>query len=297
VSDGVLDLSAERPTYRGSVHAGPGALGAIAIDRVKGDVRATPPVVDVDALECETLGGTITGSAHLSGEQGLTAKIAARGIQLAKAPAPRNRPRPDGTLGLEGAVAGPTGAAFAAQATGQGRFDVADGRIEGAGFGKPILDALQPFIRPGVADRLRERYPDVFADDDLRFTRLSGSGRLAGGRIRSDDLVLAAKSWEARGEGSLGLDGDVDARIQLLASPALTADVLGQSRTRAALVDASGRLSIPLRARGPVRRPEVTPDPAFAATAARALIGKEAGEAAGQLLERLFGERKRGTGR
>src|SRR5206468_1135418 len=83
-------------------------------------------------------------------------------------------------------------------------------------------DALQAFLKPGVADRLRERYPDLFASDDLRFTQLSGSGRLAGGRIRSDDLVLAAPSYEARGEGSLGLDGDLDATLQLVASPALT---------------------------------------------------------------------------
>src|SRR5207247_11212888 len=135
--------------------------------------------------------------------------------------------------------------------------------------------------------------PARFATDDVRFTRLSGSGRLAGSRIRSDDLVLAAPSYEARGEGSLGLDGDLDATLRLIASPALTDDVLGQSKARPVLVDASGRLTIPLRARGPVGRPHVSPDPEFAATVARALIGGSGvGEAAGGHLARLIGGRR-----
>jgi hypothetical protein len=287
--DGVLDLGAG-PTYQGTLRAGPGAIGGVAIDRLTADVRAKPPLVDLDRLTVETLGGTVTGEAHLHAEEGVSARIDGRGLELAKVPAAPGRPRPAGSLALQGAVSGPATGAFAAQATGQGGFTVTDGRIEGAGFGKPVLDALEPLLRPGLADRLRQRYPDLFTGDDLRFTRLSGSGRLGDGRIRSDNLVLVAKSWEARGEGSLGVGGDLDAHLRLLASPALTDDILGQSHVRATLVDASGRLAIPLRVTGTARRPHVSPDPAFAGTLAGAFLGKGAGEAAGQLLERLLGE-------
>src|SRR5204862_6427832 len=112
-----------------------------------------------------------------------------------------------------------------------------------------------PFLKPGVAERLRERYPDLFASDDLRFTRLSGSGVLEGGRIRSEDVVLEATSYEARGQGSLGLDGTLEVTVRLAASPALTDDVLGESRARASLVDTRRRLTVPLRIHGPARRP------------------------------------------
>jgi len=300
VSEGVLELAGGRPTYHGSLRAGPGAFGSLAVKRLAARLHASPPVLDLESATLETLGGTVEGTAHLGSEGkggGLTAQLDARGLELAELPGPKDRPRPVGTLELHGTLAGPPPEAptFTSGATGQGRFAVADGRIEGAGFGRPLLDALQAFLKPGVADRLRERYPDLFATDDLRFTRLSGSGRLAGGRIRSDDLVLAAPSYEARGEGSLGLDGDLDATLQLIASPALTDDVLGQSKARPVLVDASGRLTIPLRARGPIGRPHVSPDPAFAATVARAFLGGSGvGEAAGGLLERLLGgQRKR----
>ena len=299
VSEGVLELAGAPARYRGSLRAGPGAFGPIAVKRLTAELHASPPVLDLESATLETLGGTVEGTAHLTSEgkgAGLVAKLDARSLELAELPARKDRPRPAGTLELHGTLAGPPPEAptFASGATGEGRFAVADGRIEGAGFGRAVLEAVQPFLKPGVADRLRERYPDLFASDDLGFTRLSGSGRLAGGRIRSEDLVLAAPSWEARGEGSLGLDGDLDATLQLGASPALTDDVLGQSKARPVLVDAGGRLAIPLRVRGPVSQPHVSPDPAFAATVARALLGgSEAGQAAGELLERLFGGKRK----
>jgi len=158
-----------------------------------------------------------------------------------------------------------------------------------------VRELLAPLVGDQEAGRLRARYPDLFTgEDELRFTRLSGSGRLMGGRIRSDDLVLAAPSWDARGAGSLGLDGDLDAQLGLSASAALTDDVLGHSAARPFLVGGDGRLGIPLRVRGPLGAPRVSPDPRFAATVARALLGgSDAGEAAGGLLERLLGGRRR----
>jgi hypothetical protein len=63
------------------------------------------------------------------------------------------------------------------------------------------------------------------------------------------------------------------------------------------LVDANGQLAVPLRVRGPLRHPHVTPEPEFAATVARGLLGGAGLEdVAGGLLERFLGgkrERKR----
>ena len=299
VSEGVLDLAAERPAYRGSLRAGPGTLGPIALERLTADVRATPPVVDLDGAALTLLGGTASSTAHLAAEgadAGFTAKLDARGIDLAKLPLARDRPHPTGTLELHGTVAGPPpgSATFAAAATGQGRFDVADGRLAGVVLGRGLLDAIAPILKPGMADRLRQRYPDLFASDELRFTRLSGSGRLAGGRVRTEDLVLAGASYDARGAGSVGLDGDCDLVLRLSASPQLTDDLLGNSRARPVLVDASGRLTVPLRLRGPLERPHVTPDPSFAASAARAALGGAGLEGLAEgVLQRFLGAKRK----
>src|SRR4029077_10038333 len=144
--------------------------------------------------------------------------------------------------------------------------------LTGIPIGRTLRDALATVLGTAASERLRDRYPDLFEGDDLRFTKLSGSGRLAGGRVRSDDLALAAPSYEAHGVGTLGLDGNVDVTLRVAASSALTDDLVGHSRARGALVDARGQLTVPLRIEGPLRHPRVTPDPAFAASVARGLL-------------------------
>jgi len=298
-SEGVLDLAATPPSYRGSLTAGPGALGELAVERLEAQVRAAAPVVELESATAHLLVGTVSGKARLASEgpsAGFTARLDGRGLDLARLPAPPDRPRPAGTLLLSATMSGPPpgDAAFAQGLAGEGRFEVAEGRLAGVKLGRGLLDAVGPFLKPGIADRLRERYPDLFASDDLRFTRLSGSGRLARGRIRSEDLVIAAVSYEARGAGSLGLEGDIDALLRVSASPALTEDLLGDSRARPVLVDADGKLTIPLRVRGPVRRPHVSPDPSFAATAARGLLDGTGLEGlAGDVLERVLGGKRK----
>src|SRR5262249_51527192 len=81
VSDGRLEPPAARPAYHGSLTAGPGTVGSIALDRVTASVRAVPPAVDVDAATVELLGGSVTGAGHVGGDgatPGLTARLEAR---------------------------------------------------------------------------------------------------------------------------------------------------------------------------------------------------------------------------
>jgi uncharacterized protein involved in outer membrane biogenesis len=299
-SDGVLDLAGPRPGYRGTLRAGPGTLGSLTVNRLAAEVRVAPTSLDVEGATLEMLGGTMRGAARVASEgpaAGLAADVDAHGLDLAHLPARKDRPHLTGALALKGTLrAPPPGASdFASGATGEGSFDVTEGRLAGIALGHAVLRVLAPLLGPGQAERLSARYPDLFDPEQLRFARLSGSGRLAEGRIRSDDLVLASASYEARGAGSLGLGGDVDLSLRLLASPALTDDLLGDSRARPILVDSTGRLAVPLRVAGPLRRPRVTPDPSFAAaTARRVLGGRGLGKAAGDLLERLLAPKHAG---
>ncbi len=298
-SEGVLDLASDPPGYEGTFTAGPGGVGPIAIARVAAKIRAKAPDVTLESATAELLGGTVAGDATFASagaNAGFHARVAGKALQLAQLPARQDRPHPAGALFFDGSFAGPPPGApdMKTALTGTGSFRVADGRIAGAGFGKAILGALGPLIGAGMTDRLTTRYPDLFGSDDLRFTQLSGSGRLAGGRIASDDLVLASASYDAHGAGTLGLDGDVDMALRVSASPALTEDAVGRSKLRPVLVGGDGRLTIPLRVRGPLQHPHVTPDPEFAASVARGVLGGTGlEEAAGSLLERFLGGKKK----
>ncbi|MGH7341495.1 MAG: AsmA-like C-terminal region-containing protein, partial [Candidatus Rokuibacteriota bacterium] len=173
--------------------------------------------------------------------------------------------------------------------TGAGRFGVRDGRVAGLAIGRMIRDLLNVFLDEQGARRLRERYPELFGGDELRFTRLDGIGRLAQGHIRTTDLVVAAPSYEMHGEGGMSLDGVLDVTLRMAASPALTDDLIHDSKVRKILADADGRLVVPLRVTGDIHRPRVLPDASFAGSvAAAALGGKSLGEAASGLLDRLL---------
>jgi uncharacterized protein involved in outer membrane biogenesis len=301
-SEGVLDLAGERPVYRGTLSAGPGALGALPLERIEATMRAAPPELTFEQATVAVLDGTVRGKGRLasSGDgAGLAAELDASGLDLARLPVRPDKPHPAGRLALQATLSGPAPGSprFRAGLVGSGRFAVADGRIEDVPLGRTVRDILTPLLGADTAARLRDRYPDLFGGDDLRFTRLAGSGRLAGGRITSDDLVLAGASYQASGSGSFGLDATIDVALRLVASPALTDDLLGKSKARPVLVDANGQLAVPLRVRGPLHHPHVTPDPEFAATVARGLLGGTGLEdVAGGLLERFLGgkrERKR----
>jgi len=299
LSEGVLDLAGGQPGYRGTVTAGPGALGTLPFEKLSGDITANPPVVTLERGSVHLLGGTTDGRMRLASagpDAGLTAHVEGAGIDLSQLPAPRDRPRAAGKLELRADVEGspPDAAGFRESLHGDGRFAVADGRLRSIPLGRTLREALATLLGTAASERLRDRYPDLFEGDDLRFTKLSGSGRLAGGRIRSDDLALVAPSYEAHGAGTLDLDGNVDVALQVTASPALTDDLVGHSHARAVLVDTRGRLTVPLRIEGPLRHPRVTPDPAFVATVARGLLPSgTVGEAVGNALEQFLGGKHR----
>ena len=110
LSDGVLDLAGEQPAYRGTIAAGPGALGRLPFESLTGEIAASPPVVTLERATVHLLGGTTSGRVRLTSggtDAGLTARIEASDLDLSQLPASGNRPRPAGKLGLQVDLEGP----------------------------------------------------------------------------------------------------------------------------------------------------------------------------------------------
>ena len=294
---GVLDLSADPVTYRGTVDGGPGRLGKIPLERLSAKVVAEPPVLTLEESRVDLLGGHTAARARIGAAgQWLVAKVSAERIDLARLPREESKPYPGGTLALDGQISGPSPAdrGFKLALTGDGKFAVRDGRVAGLAIGRTVRDVLGMLLDEEAARRLRERYPELFGGDELRFTSLAGSGRLARGHVRTEDLLVAAPSYEMRGAGSMSLDGVLDVTLRMAASPALTEDLIHDRKVRRILAGDDGRLVVPLRVTGDIHHPRVLPDASFAASAAAAALGgSNLGEAASGLLDRLLKPRKR----
>src|SRR5438093_1128219 len=56
LSEGVLDLTGGRPGYRGTVTAGPGALGTLPFEKLAGDIVVNPPLVTLERGNVRLLG-------------------------------------------------------------------------------------------------------------------------------------------------------------------------------------------------------------------------------------------------
>ena len=298
--NGVLDLSADPVTYRGEVDGGPGRLGKIPLRRLTAKVVAAPPVLTLEESRVDLLGGHGAARARIGDRQWLTAKFSAEGIDLEELPREESKPYPGGTLTVDGQVSGPSPSEpdFKTRVTGDGKFGVKNGRIAGLAIGRTIRDVLGMLLSEEDATRLRERYPELFGGDELRFTGLVGDGRLSRGYVRTENLLVAAPSYEMRGAGSMSLDGVLDFTVRMAASPALTEDLVHDRKIRKVLAGDDGRLVVPLRVTGDIHHPRVLPDTSFAASvAASALGGKSLEEAASGLLDRLLKPRKKRGGK
>jgi AsmA protein len=115
------------------------------------------------------------------------------------------------------------------------------------------------------------------------FDRLSGTFALSRGTLRSDDVRLQSRDFDASGRGSLAIEsGAVDAAVDVVLSPELTAQA-GTDLRRYAQED--GRVIVPATVRGTMTRPSVFID---IAAATRRALGNELKRRAKDFLGGLF---------
>lgn len=121
------------------------------------------------------------------------------------------------------------------------------------------------------------------------FNRLTGNFGLARGTLRSEDLQLRARDFDASGRGSLAIEsGAVDARADVVLSRELTAQA-GTDLRRYAQED--GRVVVPATVGGTLTNPTVFID---VAAAARRALGNELKRRATDFLGGLFKKKKGG---
>ncbi len=168
--------------------------------------------------------------------------------------------------------------------TGNGRADLRDGVLRDVNIGEEVLSALTGVkgLTGLLSPQLRAAHPGLLETDDTRFEELGGRLRIAGGKVATESLVMAARDHRVEGSGWFSLVGAVDFRADLLASRALTDDLVGAVRELGALVGQDGRMRIPFEMRGTL--PEARPQPDVAH-----VVGKLGRSAIESGLQRLLG--------
>lgn len=150
-----------------------------------------------------------------------------------------------GTGTIRGEARGADSAAWLRSATGNLRFEVADGAIDGADLWYEIRRARALLRRESLPAR-------PAGPPRTPFTRLQASGRLGGGALQSDDLAMDLQYLRVAGRGRVDLvagtlDWNLDTKVLRIPD---------DDSSQRELVD----LSIPVRVTGSLDDPSIRPD-------------------------------------
>ena len=268
VGTGTAELHEEALSVEGRLASGSGRFRGAAYRNLEGRMRWIPGALDVEDLSVETLGGRIRGRGAVTNRNGQL-------FDFELAPTLENLDLPS-VLAL--VRTGPTEPV-------QGRLDLA-GRFTGSGKDWPsIAQALEGHGRASLSkgvlgrfnpvrgvlaamgavegidsiDSAGPAYSSLVRGERTSFDRLDGTFTVRNGRLRSDDLLLAADEFSIVGKGWAGHDGGVDLQATLVLSPGFSRDLSGRYRNVRYLFDADG-VSVPFRLAGNFPDAAIRPD-------------------------------------
>lgn len=175
------------------------------------------------------------------------------------------------------------------------KLEVGSGALEGVN----VLNALTTRLvgDPGVgrflASSLREAAPEALKGDRTPFDLLSLALELDQGRVRADDLQIAARDFGIAASGALGLDGLLDGDGRIRFSPELSQKILKKADRFAPLLAEGDVVVLPLHLGGKLSAPFLRPDLGALSSHAREVATDDLKEkAAKKLTDAIFGKKK-----
>jgi hypothetical protein len=262
------------------LHAGGVMLSALDVSAVEADGVAT-----LERLGFGLFGGTITGKgrvAHGGPAPVFSMEAAIRAMDVSQAlatRAPDMANRFSGRLDADCSMGGTGGdeATVRRSLTGAGHVVVHDGTLKGVNVAEDVLTGVTGVagLVSLVPQRVRDRYPAIFATDDTRFDELRSDLHVGGERIVVDAFSVAARDYAIRGKGVVTFAQQADLSATLVASPQLTADVVGALKQASYLADDQGHIAIPFRFAGTLPNVRPKPDADFVGRVLqKALVGE-----------------------
>jgi hypothetical protein len=194
-----------------------GRLAGIPFDDFATSLALRGEEVTLDPLAARVFGGSVRGRLHVDTRVAAPASLSAKmaGLDVAQLTAMAGQAgvltgRLSGDVQLHSDVG--SAARVYRSAAGTGRIEIVDGTA-------PYLDLVGPVILAfGRPD------PSGAAQRSKDFSRLVGTFALAGGVLSSNDLAMASRDVDLRGQGTVRLPGGaVDVRADLVLSEALSA--------------------------------------------------------------------------
>lgn len=178
---------------------------------------------------------------------------------------------------------------------GKVRLEVDGGALESVNVVSSLMTRLvgDPGVGQFLAGTLREAAPEALRGDRTPFDLLRIAVELQDGRLRADQLQLAAKDFGLTAAGALGLDGMLDGNGAIRFSPEISRKILKKADRLAPLLADGDVVVLPLDLGGKLAAPFLRPDLSALGAQARTAATEELKEkAAKKLTDALFGKKK-----
>jgi AsmA protein len=178
---------------------------------------------------------------------------------------------------------------------GTGNVIVRNGRLRGVNLIDGALGQLVgiPGVTSLIPDKVRKKHPGLFAPDETRFDDLRARFRIAAGVMHLPEVRLATSDYAVTGAGQAAFAGPLSFKGRLVASPALTADIVSGVKLARHLKGSSGHIEVPFEVAGTTDKPRVVPEAAYIAKALSQTIKEDGEELIQKGLDALFGGGKK----
>jgi hypothetical protein len=155
-----------------------------------------------------------------------------------------------GGLSFNGSLnsAGDRWAEISSEFSGNGDLRVVSGSIVGRNL---VRDAVAPLLGEGDGQTaLPVSVAALAAGNETTFSEIQSPVAIASSRIKASDLVATANGFTAAGRGSLAIDGKVEFQGEIVASEAMTREIVAYAPGAAGLVSERGELAVPVSISG-----------------------------------------------
>ncbi len=147
---------------------------------------------------------------------------------------------------------GTTRDAIEANLSGRVVADIVDGALMQLNLANEVLGKASrlPVIGSVVSEKIKPKYPRLFADPDTHFKTLHAVFTIAEQRAETDDLTIATAEYGVVGRGWIGFNRQMDMAGKLRMSKQFSSDVVADVHAAKYLLDSDGQFALPFHLRG-----------------------------------------------
>jgi len=264
---GRIWLQGDALRHAGQLSSKQGRVAQVHYTDLQLDSSVADQVAKIDSFKLHAFEGRLDGSGqyHFGAEpprMAVTTRVDAVNLTaFFRSALAQTDPPVQGTASLDFTLSGSghTWDALKPTLHGQGKAEITDGELREFNLAEGVLSGLTgvPGLSLVLPQRLRDKYPEVFASPHTEFDEFASQFSLGNGKIKLDRLHIAARDFRTQAAGWMDFEQQVDATASLTLSQALSSDLMRATKELRYIANAEDRVEIPFALAGvfPAVRP------------------------------------------